>query len=116
MVDHSALPGEFCARLSDVSPDAIGHRGNESVFAHLRNERAAAEKFPARHFLGAQQAVGEEDLGNVFLPPGAENPTGGLARVKSDTAPRVRTLQSSSSRPGALRLLRELPFKENGTG
>ena len=116
MVGNLALPREFCARLSDASPGAIGPWGNESLFTHLRRERAVVEKFPVRHFSGTQQAPCEEDLGNVFWPSGTENPTGGLARAKSGFAPQVRTRQSSSSRPGALRLLRRLLFKEDGSG
>ena len=52
------------------------------------------EKYVARHFLIAQKALGQGELGDVFWSPGAEYPAHELTRVLRDIVPPLRILES----------------------
>ena len=87
-----------------------GLEDGASPFAFLRNGKTFAEKYLAQRFLGSQQALGNNELGNVLRFLGTENLAGGLTKVISDVAPFLRTLQSGTCSPGTPRPLRGVPF------
>ena len=90
MIDHMAPLRNFHTPFIDMSPGMIGLADCDSPFPYLRDERGVAENYIARHFSGAQQALGTDELDNVYWPPGMENPAGGLAGAKSDHSVRGR--------------------------
>ena len=73
-----------------------------------------AEKYLARHFLSAQQALGQGEIDSVYwLPgsvPGSGNPADGLTRESSDTAPLFRILGSGRFSPASLWPLKGVPW------
>ena len=108
-----ALQREFFAPFVDASPGMAVMEDCESL-THLRNKKTIAEEYPARHFLGIQQNLENGKVGNVYWLPCPENLADRPAKVKSNTAPLLRLLQSGLSRPGALRLSRWVAIRENG--
>ena len=68
------------------------------------------------HFLGVQQYLDDEELGNFSRLPGPEISADGLTRPKSVAAPFVPMLQSGSFGPGALRPLHGVSFVETPGG
>ena len=64
----------------------IGFEDCESLFTHLKKEKAIAGKYMARHFLGIQKSRGAGELGIVYRLPGLGNPADWSAKVKSDMA------------------------------
>ena len=89
---------ESHVRASGILPARrlAGLKDCETLFTHLQNKKLIAGKFPVRHFLATQQAIGLEELGNVYWLPGLGNPADGLTKIKSDLAPRLRLLGSGS--------------------
>ena len=78
----------------------LGHEDCESPYSRLRKKEAAAEKNSVGRLLGFRQSPGSSELGNAYWRPGAEYPTGGLTRVKSETVLRLRSLEPGTSCPG----------------
>ena len=70
------------------------------------------EKCLVRHFASTQQTLEEGDLEDAYWLPGTENPTDELTMVRSDVVPSLRVLVSGSLRPGQLRSLRGVAWKE----
>ena len=58
MVADMSPRRELFAPAADVSPSISGLENRESIFTHLKNKEAIAEKFPIRHFLGIQRSLG----------------------------------------------------------
>ena len=85
--DHVALFWEFSSLCVDVSPSLLGLEGCVSLFTHLRNKKAAAEKYLARRLPGMQQALETGKSDDVFWLPGPGNPADSPGKVKRDTAP-----------------------------
>ena len=87
MIDNMALPREFCAPSSDLSPGVIGLGGGESAFPHLPDKKTAAAKVLLRQVLGIPQASRNSELGTVYRLPGAKDCADDLAKCTCDMAP-----------------------------
>ena len=83
----------------DLSPSIVGLKVRRRPVTPLKTKRVVAEKYLVRQFHGAQQTLGNGQLGNASRIPGAENPADGLTKVKSDMAPLLPLLQSETCRP-----------------
>ena len=57
MVDHMLLLKEFYGPIEGMNPGVAGLEDCESLVTRLRTKKMIAEKFLARHFLVAQQAL-----------------------------------------------------------
>ena len=112
MVDHLSLPREPYGPFVDMSPGAAGIESRENSFTRPRGRRPITEEYSARHSQGARQALGGNELPNVYCLSDTENPAGGLAKEKSGTAPLVRTPQSEAFRPDAPRPLHGASARE----
>ena len=82
----------------------------------LATKRPSPRSTRREKFLGAQQALYNKQLGNVYSFPGPETPAGGLTKKKSDVGPLLSLPQSGPSRPGAHRPLRGVSFDDVGAG
>ena len=91
---------------ADFLPCVAGLEVCEKLLAQFETTRTLTEEFPVRHFLRIRRTLDGGGPGNGNRSPGPEYPAGGLTKVKSDTAPLLRLLQSESPRPGARRPLR----------
>ena len=105
MVDHMALSREFYTPSVGLSPGMAGLEDCESLFNHLRTKKMITEKYLVRHFLGIQQSLGNNELGNIYWLPGAENPTDGMTKMKSEMPPMLNLLEFGEFYPGLLRPL-----------
>ena len=114
MLDHVALSREFYDPVVAAFPGVTGFEICESLFANRKNKKVIAEKFSVRRVRGTQQLLGNKVLGNAFRPPGLERPAEGLIKVKSDSVPLLRLLESGASIPGTLGPLRGFPSIEGG--
>ena len=92
---------DFYGPFEGVNSGLAGLGDCESLFIYLKTRTMNAETYLVRHFLGAQQALGEGDLDNAYRPPGTGNPADGLTIVRSDAAPLSRLLESSCFSPGS---------------
>ena len=88
-----ALLREFYAPFVDASPGMAGMGDCESL-TRLRNRRAVAEVYPARHFWEFSEPWAMERGRRSLV----------TAKVESGTAPLLRLLQPGLPRPVALRL------------
>ena len=71
-----------------------------------------AEKYSARHFLSIQQALGAGESDNIYWLPGAKNPAGDFAKVRSDVGRQLKLLEPGRFSPGPLRPLKGVARKE----
>ena len=100
------------APLACMNPGVVGLEDSVSLFTHLSTRRMIAEQYLARHFLSIQQELREGELENAYWLPGTENPADGLTKVRSDAVPLLRLLASVGYRPGQLRPLKGVSWKE----
>ena len=101
---------DFFARFANLSPKTAGLEDCERLLTHLRNKKAIAEMYVARHLLGIRKDLDNGKPGNVSWSPAPELPADGLTRVGSAVAPFSRLPQSGPFRPGAPRPLRGVVF------
>ena len=94
----------FHAPFANLSPGVIGLEYWGSLATYLRTNAAISDKYLACHVLESQQGLGNETLGNVFSPPGANSLAGGPANVRRDIVSLLRMLQSGSFCPVATSL------------
>ena len=80
MLGHAAMLREFNVHIPGFFPGLAGLEDCESLSTHLRNKKAFAGKFLARHFLAIQQAIDLRELGNANWSPGSGNPADGLTK------------------------------------
>ena len=73
----------------------IGFEDCESPFTSPRNKKSMTDKYVARHPLGVRQALGENELANVYWSPRTEGPAGSPAQVNSDAELLQPMLQSA---------------------
>ena len=102
---------EFYGHFNDLNPGMVGLEDCESLFTHRKKNEMATGKFPARHILSIQQAIGKKELGNAKWIRGTEKFAGGLSKLKSDFLPLLRLMESGSYNPGYLRRLRGVAFQ-----
>ena len=96
MVGHMSLLREIYAHFVHPSPGKVGLEGCGSLLTNLHNKKTDAEKFPFRLFLAIQQSVELEELANVYWLPGSGNPADSSNKVKSETAPLPRWMESGT--------------------
>ena len=53
----------------------VGMEDCESLFTRLKKNKLVAEKFLVRHFSATLEAIGLQELDNVYWIPGKENPS-----------------------------------------
>ena len=82
MIDHMTLLGEFYSSFQDSHPGIAGLEDCGCPFYHPKKTKVA-EKYLARHSLGAQQPLGSGDLVNAYWLPGLGNPADGLTNEKA---------------------------------
>ena len=112
MVGHVPLLKDFFGPFARLNQGLVVLGDCKIPFPQLETRKAIADKFLARRFLIAQQAleVGEQD--NGYWLPGTGNPADGLTKVRSDLAPLLRLLDSGGFPPGHLRPLKGLFWRE----
>ena len=93
----------------------VGLKDCESVATRLKTKRMVAEKYMVRRFFSIQQALEGGELENAFWIPGTENSADGLAEVRSDMVPLLRLFEPGGFRPGQLRPLKGVAWKELGS-
>ena len=113
MIGRATILRKCHAPLGYLSPGMIGFEARGSLSTHLPNAKTAPDRYLVRHFPGIQRALGSHELGDGHRLPAAGNPADGLANVKSDMVPILRTLQTGALSPGALRLLQGGSPREN---
>ena len=106
MVDHAALIRDFPEPSEGLELARVGWEHCGSLATHLNSEEMITGKYLARRFLSSQRLSHQEESGNISLMPGAENPAGGLTKVRSDAAPLLCILESGRFRPGIPRPLK----------
>ena len=84
----------------------------ESLLTYLKTRKMIAEGNLARHVLSTQQGLEAGDLDNAYWLPGADKPAGGLTKMRSGAVPLLRLLESGCPRPGSLRPLKEVAWKD----
>ena len=112
MADQILLPKDFYGPFEDINPGVAGLENCGSQFTHLNTRQMIAEKNPVRHFSSTQQALEEGDLENACWLPGTGNPAEGLTEVRSELVPLLRLLESGGFRPGQLRPLKGVAWRE----
>ena len=105
MADQMSLLRDFYAPLEALGQGMLGLQDCESLCTHPTTKKKITEKHLVRHFLRTQQALGQGELDNVYWLPSTENPAEGLTRVRSDTAPLPKKLESGRLNPGSFRPL-----------
>ena len=93
------------------SPGIVGLGDCESLFARIKNKKITTEKFSVRHFLATQQALGAQELDNVYWLPGLGNPAGGPTKTNSDEVPLLRLWEPGARNPGTLPPLKGSPSR-----
>ena len=89
---------EFYAHFRFLSLAMVRLEDCESLFTHLKDERADAETFSVRHFSGIRQPLDAQDLDNSNWVPGLGNPAGGLTKTENDMAPPLCLLKSGAEK------------------
>ena len=90
MAGHMSLLQDCYGLLGGLKPGMAGSGNCESLFTLLKTNKMIAERYLARHFSSAQQALEEGDLEDAFWLPGTENPADSLTKVRSEMAPLLR--------------------------
>ena len=80
----------------------VGLEDCESLIAQLKTNKLITEKFLARHFSAVHQAIEIRELGNVYWIPRWENPADGLTKLRSESLPLLRLMESRTCNPGYL--------------
>ena len=62
LIGHATISREFHAPPGYLSPDMIGFEARGSLSSRLRNAKTVPDKYLVRHFLGIQQALGNDEL------------------------------------------------------
>ena len=106
MVDHAALIRDFPEPSEGLELARAGWEHCDSLVTHTRAEEMITGKYLARRFLSTQRVPHLGESGSISSMPGAENPAGGLTKVRSDVAPLLRILESGRFRPGIPRPLK----------
>ena len=96
----------FYAHFMGRTPGMVGLEDCENLLARRKNKQLTTVKFQARHLLAIKQALGSQELDNIYWLAGYGNPAAGLTKTKSDMTPLLRLLASGANDPGALRLLK----------
>ena len=112
MVDHMTLLKDFRGPSEGVNPDLSGLEGCEGLCTNLKTKKMIAEKLLVRRSMSIQQALGEGELENAYWFPGAENPAGGIAKVRGDVVPLLRLLESGCLSLGNPRPLKGAAWRE----
>ena len=83
--------GDMCnggaSGKEDLDSKMAGSEDCGSLSTHMKSAKKIAEKYLVHHLWSTQQALEQGELGNVYWLPGAENPTDGLTRERSDVVP-----------------------------
>ena len=96
MLGHMSMLRGFFGHCMDLRPGMVGSEDCESLFTRLKKNKLITEKYLARHFLAIQQAIGLQELDNVYWIPGKENPAGGLTQLHSEILPLLRLMEAGS--------------------
>ena len=112
IMGHMSLLRNFHPPLGGLDPKVVVLDDCESLGTHSGARKMTVEMFPARHFLGTQQDLEEGDLGNAYWLPGAEDPSGGLTKVRNEMVPLLWLLESGEFNPASLRHLKGLDRRE----
>ena len=89
--------------LEGLRQEMIGSVDCGSLLAHLTTKKTLKENMPAGALLRTQQAMQQGELGEIFRPPGIENPADRLTKVRSDMAPPLRPLESGQPQRNTVR-------------
>ena len=114
MADHMLFLQGFYGPSVGMNPGAARRKDCVSLFSYLKRKTMVAEKYPVRHFLGIQQALGDGELENAYWLPGPENPVDGLTKVRSNVNPLMRLPESGRFNPGRLRPPTGVAWREWG--
>ena len=93
----------FFSPFGDLDPKMAGTEDCGSLSTHMKSAKETTENYVVDHLWSTQQTLEQGELGNVYRLPGAENPTDGLTRERSDMVPPLRILESGRFNPGSSR-------------
>ena len=69
-LDHMSMFRELYGYFLNIYPGLVGPEDCESLFTHLKNRKAFADKSLARHFLAIQRAIELKELDKAYWLPG----------------------------------------------